>query len=247
MKNGFKSIRKYSGKNISRIVFVTIILIIFLTIFLFVKFINGIDETIINISTNEIRRVTYSFITNKLNSSVFNNNSLNDILILEKNNKGEIIYVDFDLEQAYIVLDEVSKILTESFSALENGNITVNYLDKSLTHELGSMVLSIPIGNSFNNLYFYNFGPRIPVKVNFIGSVLTNLKTKVTNYGLNNALVEMFVYIEFNIQIMGPYKVEEVNLEYDAVIASMMVEGEVPSWYGGLIESQSNAYTKKVT
>lgn len=247
MKNGFKSIRKYNGKKISKIVFITIILIIFLTIFLFIKFINGIDEALVNISTNEIRRVTYSFITDKLNSSVFNNNSLNNILVLEKNNNGEIIYVNFDLERAYIILDKVSIILTDSFKELENGNISVNYLDESLSHELGSMVLSIPVGNSFNNLYFYNFGPKIPVKINFIGSILTNLKTKVTNYGLNNALVEIFVYIEFKIQIISPFKVEDVTLEYDAVIASMMVEGEVPNVYGGTIERDSNIYTKKIS
>ena len=246
MKNGFKSIRKYNGKKISKIVFITIILIIFLTIFLFIKFINGIDEALVNISTNEIRRVTYSFITDKLNSSVFNNNSLNNILVLEKNNNGEIIYVNFDLERAYIILDKVSIILTDSFKELENGNISVNYLDESLSHELGSMVLSIPVGNSFNNLYFYNFGPKIPVKINFIGSILTNLKTKVTNYGLNNALVEIFVYIEFKIQIISPFKVEDVTLEYDAVIASMMVEGEVPNVYGGTIERDSNIYTKDI-
>ena len=56
------------------------------------------------------------------------------------------------------------------------------------------------------------------------------MKTKVTDYGLNNALVELFVYLDFKVQIMSPFDIEEISLEYDAVIASMMIEGSVPNY-----------------
>lgn len=246
MRNGFKSLKKYHGKILTKIIFVTIIFVVLFTIFLLNKFTSSLNHSLVEISTNEITKVTYRFITDKLNSSIFNHTNLEDILILEKNDNGEILYVDFNLEQAYLVLDQVSSILTNSFDELESGNVEVAYLDEELSHELGSMVLSIPIGNSFQNLYFYNLGPRVPVRINFIGSVLTNLKTKVTDYGLNNALVELFVYIEFKTQIMSPFQVEEITLEYDAVIASMMIEGEVPQFYGGTIERESSIYTKDV-
>ncbi len=246
MKNGFKSTRLYHGKLLSKIIFVTIILVILFTFFLLSKFTSHLNHSLIQISTNEVTRVTYSFITDKINSSVFNHTNLEDILILEKNNQDEILYVDFNLEQAYLVLDQVSNILINSFDELNSGNVSVAYLDEELSHELGSMVLSIPVGNSFQNMYFYNFGPKVPVRINFIGSVLTNLKTKVTDYGLNNALVELFVYIEFKTQIMSPFDIEEVTLKYDAVIASMMIEGEVPNFYGGTIERESSIYTKEI-
>ena len=247
MRNGFKSKRQNKRKILSKIVFVTIIFVVLLTIFLLSKFMNNINHSLILISTNEITRVTYEFITERLDSSVFNETNLEDILVIEKNSQGEILYVDFDLEQAYLVMDQVSSILNDSFKDLESGNVSVAYLDQELSHDLGSMVLSIPIGNSFQNMYFYNFGPKVPVRVNFIGSVLTNLKTKVTNYGFNNALVEMFIYIEFKTQIMAPFNVEEVTLKYDAVIASMMIEGEVPQFYGGTIEKESSIYQTELT
>ena len=247
MKNGFKSTRVFHGKVLSKIIFMTIIFVVLFTIFLLSKFVKNMDRTLIEISEDEITRVTYRFITDELNHSIFNETNLEDILMIEKNSQGELLYVDFNLDQAYLVLDQVSSILTNSFEELESGNVSVAYLDSKLSHELGSMVLSIPIGNSFSHLYFYNLGPKIPVRINFIGSVLTNLKTKVTDYGLNNALVELFVYIEFKTQIMSPFQVEEITLEYDAVIASMMIEGEVPSFYGGTIERESNIYTKDIS
>ncbi len=246
MKNSFKSTRLYHGKILSKIIFVTIIFIVLFTIFLLSKFIKNMDHALIEISENEVTRVTYRFITDELNHSIFNSTNLEDILMIEKNDQGEILYVDFNLDQAYLVLDQVSSILTNSLDELESGNVSVSYLDSKLSHELGSMVLSIPIGNSFSHLYFYNLGPKIPVRIHFIGSVLTNLKTKVTDYGLNNALVELFVYIEFKTQILTPFDVEEITLKYDAVITSMMIEGEVPSFYGGTIERESSIYTKDI-
>ena len=246
MRNSFKSTHRYHGKILSKIIFVTIILVGLFTVFLLSRFTQNLDDSLVQISTSEITRVTERFITDKLDSDIFNETMLNDILVLVQDDGGEILYVDFDLEKAYQVLDKVSQILTQSFDDLESGNVSVAYLDKDLSHELGSMVLSIPIGNSFEHLYFYNLGPKIPVRINFIGSVLTNLKTKVTDYGLNNALVELFVYIEFKTQIISPFDVEEVTLKYDAVIASMMIEGEVPNFYGGTIEKESSIYTKDI-
>lgn len=246
MRTNFKSVRKYHGKFLSKIILMTIILVILFTIFLLSKFTKNLNKSLIDISTSEIKRVTERFITDRLNSSIFNNTKLEDILILEKNSQDEIIYVDFDLEKAYQVLDEVSLILTNSLDNLDNGNVSVAYLDEELSHELGSMVLTIPIGNSFQNLYFYNFGPRIPVRINFVGSVLTNLKTKVTDYGLNNALVELFVYIEFKTQIISPFDIKEITLNYDAIIASMMIKGEVPNFYGGTIEKSSSIYQTEI-
>ncbi len=246
MRTGFKSIRFNNGKILSKIIFITIILIILFTIFLLSKFLVNLNDSLLDISKSEITRVTYEFITEKLNQKVFSEKNMEDILMIEKNDQEEIIYVDFNLADAYILLDEISNILTDSFKNLESGNVSVAYLDSDLSHELGSMVLSIPIGNSFNHLYFYNFGPKIPVRINFIGSVLTNLKTKVTDYGLNNALVEMFAYIEFKTQIMSPIEIEEITLKYEAVIASMMIEGEVPNFYGGTIEKESSIYSKEI-
>ena len=181
MRNGFKSRRQFHGKILSKIIFVTIIFVILFTIFLLSKFVKHLDHSLVEISTNEIERVTYRFITDELDQSVFNRANFEDILIINQNDDGEILYVDFNLDQAYSVLDQVSSILTHSLDELESGNVSVAYFDSDLSHELGSMVLSIPIGNSFSHIYFYNLGPKIPVRINFIGSVLTNLKTKVTN------------------------------------------------------------------
>ena len=247
MKSKFKSNKcKYPKNILNKLITLSFILVVLLTFFLFHNFNKNINSNLIEISNAEINRVTYSFITNKINNNILNSETLKDILIINKNEKGEILYVDFNLDKSYKLLDKISLILSDSIKDLENGEIDVAYLDNSLTHKANGIILSIPLGSTLKTKYFYNLGPKIPVKVNFIGSVLTNLQTKVTNYGLNNALVEVFIYLEFHNQIMTPFNIKDIEFKYDAVIASMMIEGEVPSFYNGSIEKSSNIYSKEV-
>lgn len=232
MKTNFKA--KSNINNFKRLVFLTIILIIGITFFLIKNFIRNISENIINISESEITRVTYSFITNRINHDLITKEDLNNILVITKNKNDEILYVDFNLDIAYKVLDNVSEVMTSSFRDLEQGNINISYYD-DFSHKTNSLILSIPFGSTLNNMFLYNMGPKIPVKVNFNSTILTNLETKITNYGLNNALVEVFVYIECNNEIMAPFKLKNMNFKYKSIIASMMIEGSVPDFYNGSI------------
>lgn len=246
MKSIFKSKCKNNNKILGRIIFLTIILIGLFTFFLFSKFNKNMNQNIKSISLAELNRINNTFITSKLTNNLINTESIQDILNINKNEKGEILFVDFNLDKAYKLLDNVSNYLTKSIQELESGSLDISYLDKDLTHQSGGLVLSIPLGSTLNSHYFYNWGPKIPVQINYVGTVLTNLETKITNYGLNNALVEMFIYVELSNKLITPFNVEDINLKYDAVIASLMIEGSVPEFYNGTIESSSNIHSQSI-
>ncbi len=242
MKKKFK--RKTYKNKLGKMGIITVILIISLNFFLMIKFNQGMNKNLRVLSEAEIKRATYSLLTDKITNEILNTETLKDILIITKNNNNEILYVDFDLDKAYKILDKVSQVLTTSYQKMEDSDLNIAYLDEELSHKANSVVLNVPMGSLLNSTYFYNLGPKIPVKINFIGTVLTNLETKITNYGLNNALVEVFIYIKFSNQIISPFKVQKVDLEYKTIIASMMVEGEVPSFYNGVIEKESGILKK---
>ena len=240
-----KKFKRKTYKGMFRLIILgTIILIISLTFFLIVKFNRGINKTVEDLSEIEIKRLTYDLINDKITNNILNKDNLKDILLIYKNDKKEILYVDFDLDKAYKVLDKVTNVLSDTYKNIADSDISIAYLDKDLSHSFNGFVLNIPIGSLFKSTYFYNLGPKIPIKINFLGTILTNLETKVTNYGLNNALVELFVYIKFENEIISPFKRKKIDMEYDTIIASMMIEGEVPSFYNGVIEKESGLITK---
>lgn len=79
-----------------------------------------------------------------------------------------------------------------------------------------------------------------------MGSVLTNIKTKITDYGINNALVEIYVTVVLDTNLISPVVEKSNKINYDVLVASTVVNGRVPEVYGGLIQSKSNSLTKQI-
>lgn len=93
-----------------------------------------------------------------------------------------------------------------------------------------------------NNVYFSQIGPKIPVIINLENSVFTNVSTKVTDYGLNNALLNVVLEVKLGYQIITPLQEEKKTLEYELLISSSVIEGKVPNFYGGSMESKNTFF-----
>ena len=104
------------------------------------------------------------------------------------------------------------------------------------------LLFLIPFGQLLNNVYFSQIGPKIPVIINLENSVFTNVSTKVTDYGLNNALLNVVLEVKLGYQIITPLQEEKKTLEYELLISSSVIEGKVPNFYGGSMESKSTFF-----
>jgi len=236
-------LRHHKQKNKLYVIIVgVVVLISLITTFLFDVFNRKVTPKLVEVSEQNLNKITYSIIMDYLDDDVLNQEYLDNILIITKNKNQEILTVDFNLEQAYIVLSEITRRLEENINELEKGNIKIDYYDSYLSNGTDGLVLSIPIGVVSNYSYLSNLGPKIPVKIKFVGSLLTNIKTKVTNYGLNNALIELYAYIMITEEITTPVTFKKLSTEYDVLIAAKMINGRVPSFYGDTLDAESNLF-----
>ena len=121
---------------------------------------------------------------------------------------------------------------------LESGNIKdidvvdtfkgVNFKDLKK-----GIVCEVPVGIIFSNSLLSNMGPMIPVRLSFIGDVMTKLKTNVKNYGINNVYVEVNVHVEVVQKITMPISTSEVLVSLDIPMTAKMIQGKVPTYFGG--------------
>jgi len=184
----------------------------------------------------------FQFFSDLITNDVINRDSVNDILEITKNSKGEILTVNYDLEKTYKILTDVSQILENGINNLENGKIDVTIYDKYLNSSQNGLILNIPLFLGSENIFLNNLGPNIPVLINFNEFLLTNIKTKVTNYGFNNALLEIYITVEMQKLIITPLKKNEDKFYYDILIGAMVVNGSVPEFYGGTYENSSKIF-----
>lgn len=229
----FKKRKKY---RISKVVILDIALIFFFTYILFSGYSKFVSKRLIDIAHVKLNEFMDYFLSNKINYDLFKGDNLKDIIVINKNSDGEILYVSYDMDKSYKVLDLVTKELEDNINDLENGNVSNT---QNISGGKNGILLKLPmfIGN---NAIISNLGPKIYVPINFVGSILTNLKTKITDYGINNALVEIYVTVKLSTNIISPTSSKVEVIDYDVLIASVVVNGRVPSIYGGLIQSKSS-------
>ena len=230
---------KKSKNTINKMLFVVFFCVILCSIFLFNSYSKSVSNKSILLIDEKTNKILYQFFSDLITDEVINKNTVGDVLEIVKNSKGEILAVNYNLEKTYKVLTVVSDILTKSINNLENGKIDVKIYDKYLSCGKKGLVFNMPLFYGSNNILLNNLGPRIPVLLNFNETLLTNIKTKVTDYGLNNALLEIYITVEMNKLIITPVQKKSEKFYYDILIGALVVNGSVPNFYGKTYENSS--------
>jgi len=222
------------------LLFIVFFCVLINTFIIFNYYSNKVTEKSVIIIQEKLDKIIYQFFTDLITDDIINTKSTSDLLTINKNSNEEIVSVDYNLEKTYKLLTETSSVIKKALVNLENGKIDVDDYDNYLENNKNGLVLNIPLFLSSSNIFLNNLGPKIPVVVNFNGSLLTNIKTKVTNYGFNNALLEIYITVELEKLVITPVKKDEEKFYYDILIGAVVVNGSVPNFYGGSYESNSN-------
>ncbi len=218
---------------------IIIMLIIINTIMILNYFKNNISYKLIDISKNTIEVYNNYLIMNFISNDILSKSDLNNIIKLNKNNKDEIISIEYDTKKSY----ELLKIVTDELYQIISNTTYKDILDYDFDIK-DDLIIYYPIMLSSNNILLNNLGPKIPVKIKFLSSLLTNLNTKVTSYGLNNVLVEIYINIDITDDIVIPFTSDKINKNYNVLLASKVIMGTIPSFLGTSIENSSPILSK---
>ena len=232
-----KKHQKYTILKIISIVFFLAFLISLLMYLWWGKMVSQNISLFIEEKTN---KVVYQFFTDLITDKVINKKSINNILNVVKDREDNILAVNYDLEKTYALLTEISVLLKDSLIDLEKGVIDVQTYDEYLKSSPYGLILNVPIFLNSQNIFLNNLGPKIPVKINISENLLTNVKTKVTDYGFNNALLEVYITVEMDKLNITPLVKDVKKFHYDILISSLVVNGKVPEFYGDTFEAASN-------
>ena len=151
------------------------------------------------------------------------NEEVNDILYIDKNKSNEIVYLDYNMDKTY-------KLLNKYIESLKKDNSK-------------SKILTVPFFIASDNIIISSLGPKIKFKYEIIDNVKGKIKTKVTDFGVNNALVEMYFELEIGYLVVIPMNKKESVLKTEILISSKIINGKVPTFYGKNIFKESGVST----
>lgn len=165
------------------------------------------------------------------------------------NDSGEIQTIDFNPVIVNQVLNVAASVVQNNLKLLEEGELdTIGIYDMDLPEDRiedlkKGIIVKIPIGVITESSILSNLGPEIPIRLHYVGDVNSNISTKITQYGINNALVEVGVDLEMTAQIILPFTTDKIKLECNIPLAIKMIQGKIPNYYGGSLSKDSNLFS----
>ena len=220
--------RKFKRRVILKNYIFIYLVLIFIEVFYSIDKIGlMISPKMINIIKNNISYYDNILIEEYLDTKELRDSYIEELITIDKNSKEEIVNIDINTSKSYILLKRI-------VNNLKNSNST--YRDMYAKNKKNYIVLRYPIGLISNNILINNLGYRIPIRLELNSNILTGIKSKVTNYGFNNALIEVYLRVKFTSNVVYFSLDDRVDNEYEILLASKMIMGRVPEMFNGYLE-----------
>ncbi len=189
-----------------------------------------ISPKILNIASTKIEEITNLYIKNNIVPEYVD---LDKLINLNKNKKDEILYIDINTTYANeIMVNVVKKIQQNIFE--------FNINDSIIKKHQNNTYIKVPLLLADDGVLINNLGPKIPIKINFYEHAFGNIEVELEDYGINNAILKIFLEVTLEQKIYIPYKEEKLNKTFRLLIGSKVITGTVPSIYGGTLNKISD-------
>jgi sporulation protein YunB len=130
-----------------------------------------------------------------------------------------------------------------------NGNVTalvtdmakINQLQAEITNEVidrlayeETTIISIPLGNVTGSAVFAGMGPKIPVKISSVSSVLSSFSNDFSSAGINQTRHKIMLNVDVVLDILIPGYSTSSTVSTQVNVAETIIVGNVPSTYAEL-------------
>lgn len=238
-----KKKRKFDKLN----TIIVVIILLLLSIIIVLGYINSkLSPLLFDYAELQTEKLANLIINRAVNKQVSNGIDINKLFSTIQNNSGEIQTIDFNPTIVNNVLNTTTNAVYTGLKSVEQGNIDLIEIPDGIIVEYDKnklkkgIIFEIPLGAISGNAFLANLGPRIPVKLNLVGSVTSNINTRISQYGINNALIEVFVKIEVTEKINLPLSTKTMTVSSDIPIAMKIIQGKIPEYYNSNGLSQNS-------
>ena len=222
--------KKRKAKRINIIIVIIITLIISI-IYVLNFFSKKAIPIFLDYSELEVKRIASLVINNSVINGIGSNITIDDLFVIKEDNNGNIISMDVNPSKTNELLVKAGKILEQNFKYLENGEIDKLKIDGLNINNKKGIIHEIPSGIVFDNVFLNNLLPKIPVKLNLVGTIFSKLTTDVESYGINNAIFKVNIFVSTELRVVLPFTSKNTKLEATIPIIIKIIEGKVPSYY----------------
>ena len=231
---------KYSGKhffNKRDIYILTFILVLCCDFFMIHLLGKHISPILLDYAEMETTKLSTLIINKAVENQISNDFKPEDMIKTVTNKNGEIVSVDFDTNLVNQSLVSINNTISVNLKYLEEGKLDLlDIADVNNVYTYKSdnnIIYQIPLGVVTESPIISDIGPKIPVKTNTIGSVISNVRTDLQEYGINNAIIKIYIEVTVTEQVILPFVSKKIDISLEVPVLVKIINGGIPDVYGG--------------
>lgn len=233
--------RRKRNNKINKLIILLILIIIcvYLVINIFDKRVRPI---LLSYAEAESRKLTTLIINKAVTKQIALNMEPDNLYQIETNSSNEINIVSYNSVVVTKILNSITNLVQLNLKAIEEGNVDLLELpDNYNTDKLKQgIIYEVPFGAITKIAFLSNLGPKIPVRLSLIGDVTSGIRSNLSEYGINNALLEIGVNIEVTCRINMPFISKQIKVDNTVPIVIKLIQGKVPEYYFNGFNSNNN-------
>lgn len=190
-----------------------------------------VAPTLMDIAEMEATSIATTIIHEAVKEETKNRADLKDLVIVDKDNDGNVSTVKFNQAEVTAELDRITEKITNKLREIERNNFhSKNGNNQEMELDDG-IVYAIPLGQITGNAILSTLGPNIPVSFYIIGDVHTDIKRSLEEYGINSAFHEISIIVEVTVQVVIPFSTKPATISNTIPIIGITEHGDVPLYY----------------
>ncbi|WP_432360267.1 sporulation protein YunB [Sporosarcina sp. UB5] len=213
---------------------------IIVTIALFLYFVNS-RLTPIYLSYAEVQteHIAAHVITQAIKSRSIDIHDANRTPNRMPDNSDEMVINSLNAEKINKTRAEIHSLVEAHLKMAESGRLEILPLSEDIEYDPKAMdgssgiVFFVPMGQATNIPLIGNFGPKIPIRFHVVGEVQTTVDTNITEFGINNAMIEVDILVTVNVQVIVPLATKRSVVEQRIPVAIELIQSPIPQIYNG--------------
>lgn len=158
-----------------------------------------------------------------------------DLVVIERNQQGEIELIDFDLIKVNQLASQIVKDIENTFSLIEEGTYQAtdhSYYQRRMEKIARDGIISqISIASLLHLPLLNRVLPHISLRFKNVSSVGSSIVKSIENYGVNHVMVELAIEVTINMTMVYPFFEQYQSHRICIPILLEIFQGQVPIMY----------------
>ncbi|TGA97253.1 sporulation protein YunB [Sporolactobacillus shoreae] len=158
------------------------------------------------------------------------------LIVTHRNAQNEVSDYDLNPAEASRIKGIISNRILWFLRSAEKGTISMTNgpgpdLEYQGRGKSEGIVADIPLGQILNNALLSNYGPRVPVRMDVVSNVQSDIRWDYKNIGINNIIFMIYLDVNVKVDIIVPFAIQTKTITQHIPIGSKVLPQGVPYYY----------------